>query len=51
VQDVVVVTFNHRVGPWGFLKTKDLTGNYGLSDIVNAVKVINFIVLAMMLIR
>ncbi|KAK0099674.1 hypothetical protein ONS95_013433 [Cadophora gregata] len=38
--DVVVVTLNHRVGVLGFLALKDGTanGNYGIGDIVTALK-------------
>ncbi|PVH69943.1 cholinesterase [Cadophora sp. DSE1049] len=38
--DVVVVTLNHRVGVLGFLALKDGTanGNYGIADIVTALK-------------
>ena len=38
--DVVVVTLNHRVGILGFLALKDGTanGNYGIADIVTALK-------------
>ncbi|XP_055381572.1 juvenile hormone esterase-like [Condylostylus longicornis] len=38
--DLVLVTINYRLGPFGFLstKTKDATGNYGLKDQVLALK-------------
>lgn len=41
-KDVVVVTFNHRIGPFGYLSLKDpelgIPGNAGLKDQVAALK-------------
>ncbi|CAG9765612.1 unnamed protein product [Ceutorhynchus assimilis] len=39
-KDVILVTFNYRVGPFGFLSTLDdeAPGNYGLKDQVAALK-------------
>ncbi|KAJ1521774.1 hypothetical protein ONE63_003409 [Megalurothrips usitatus] len=39
-QDVVLVTFNYRLGPLGFLSTADdvIPGNYGLKDMVLALQ-------------
>ncbi|CAG9760122.1 unnamed protein product [Ceutorhynchus assimilis] len=39
-KDVVVVTFNYRLGVFGFLSTQDrnLPGNYGMKDIILALK-------------
>ncbi|CAG9819292.1 unnamed protein product [Phaedon cochleariae] len=40
---VIVVTFNHRLGPLGFLSTGDkvIPGNYGMKDQVLALKWVN----------
>uniref|UniRef100_A0A182MH74 carboxylesterase n=1 Tax=Anopheles culicifacies TaxID=139723 RepID=A0A182MH74_9DIPT len=39
-QNVVLVTFNYRLGPLGFLSTEDdvIPGNYGLKDQVTALR-------------
>ncbi|KAJ1521718.1 hypothetical protein ONE63_003360 [Megalurothrips usitatus] len=39
-QDVILVTFNYRLGPLGFLSTADdvIPGNYGLKDMVLALQ-------------
>ncbi|XP_022900306.2 carboxylic ester hydrolase-like [Onthophagus taurus] len=39
-QDVIVVTFNYRVGVFGFLSTDDMSspGNYGLKDQIEVLK-------------
>jgi carboxylesterase type B len=31
-KDVIIVSINYRLGPLGFMVTKDLKGNYGLED-------------------
>ncbi|XP_055371594.1 juvenile hormone esterase-like [Condylostylus longicornis] len=39
-EDIVLVTFNYRLGPFGFVSsgTKDATGNYGFKDQVLVLK-------------
>ncbi|ESO11395.1 hypothetical protein HELRODRAFT_91416, partial [Helobdella robusta] len=43
LQGVVVVNFNYRLGPLGFLTSNDeiLPGNYGLQDVLMALKWVN----------
>jgi carboxylesterase type B len=42
-REVILVTFNYRLGPLGFLSTEDevIPGNYGLKDQVMALKWVN----------
>jgi len=43
MEDVVVVTINYRLGPFGFMdaKTDETPGNMGLHDMITAIKWIN----------
>lgn len=37
-KDTIVITFNYRLGALGFLAAKGLTGNYGITDQILALK-------------
>ncbi len=40
-EDIIVVSFNYRIGAFGFLVTEELDGNYGFQDQQLALKWIN----------